>query len=282
MKKRIVLIIKLVVLCLCFLFVWFVAATNLSVYNTNYRRTRLLEVSSPDGAYTVSITRLGKNMGYGEFEELSLEDSSGKRMAVFEVYNSCSSFSPNQYTFTWDSESVSITIVDENTDISLNYDDLSKIDLRLSYYQEILLILVFVLLVVLFAACVILIFKFKYWRRCLAVIICNCVLFLLCTVGFEDNRHEIYSNSFNSGSYSVITCVENSNYSILKNQLNNLSVRYTLYDYDSDVVLINYTIGVCMQGEADSVETVPSFDNDAIHILVRGDDGFEFEITSPI
>ncbi len=282
MKQRIVLIIKIVTLCLCFLFVWFVAATSLNAYNTNSRRTRLLEVPSPDGAYSMIITRLGKNMGYGEFEELSLEDSSGKRMAVFEVYNSCSSFSPNQYAFTWDSESVSITIVDENTDISFNYDDLSKIDLRLSYYQEILLIIVFVSLVVFFATCVILIFCFKYWRQCLAVIICNGLLLLLCAVGFEDNRHEIYSNSFNSGSYSVITCVENSNYSILKNQLNNLSVRYTLYDYDSDVVLINYTIGVCMQGEEDSIETVPSFDNDAIHILVRGDDDFEFEITSPI
>jgi hypothetical protein len=80
----------------------------------------------------------------------------------------------------------------------------------------------------------------------------------------------------------VITYVENSDYCILKNQRNNLSVRYTLYDNDSGVVLINNTIGICMQGEEDSIETVPSFDNDAIHILVRGDDGFEFEITSPI
>ena len=282
MKQRIVLIIKIVTVCLCFLFVWFVAAASLNAYNTNSRRTRLLEVPSPDGAYSMIITRLGENMGYGEFEELSLEDGSGKRIAVFEVYNSCSSFSSNQYTFTWDSESVSITIVDENADISYNYDDLSKIDLRLSYYQEILLIIVFVLLVVFFATCVILIFCFKYWRQCLAVIICNGLLFLLCAVGFEDNRHEICSDSFDSGKYRVITCVENSDYCLFKNQLNNLSVRYTLYDNDSDVVLINNTIGIYMQGEEDRIETVPSFDNGAIHILVSGGDGFEIEITSSI
>lgn len=37
-----------------------------------------------------------------------------------------------------------------------------------------------------------------------------------------------------------------------------------------------------MQGEEDRIETVPSFDNGAIHILVSGGDGFEIEITSSI
>lgn len=61
------------------------------------------------------------------------------------------------------------------------------------------------------ATCVILIIKTKYWRQCLVVIICNFV-FLLCAVGCNDSKHKIYSDSFNSGSYRVITCVENGDY----------------------------------------------------------------------
>lgn len=70
----------------------------------------------------------------------------------------------------------------------------------------------FVLLVAFLATCVILIFKTNYWRQCHVVKICIFVFLLLCAVGCNDSKHKIYSDSFNSGSYRVITCVENGDY----------------------------------------------------------------------